>query len=192
MSASLSAFDILSFLISCFLPFSGNSDIKHYNFPIFVRCKYFLPSALTRFRYGYQFISWCINVFLGPLFWFISLNVAPSASMILCLLLFPPTGLGFLPCISWKILYTSVWVVAFASYQTSLHIHLFLTWNRIQIIPGHQFPIPALLPTFLILPCTTTLVCTLPPVVSFSLVGLNYQNHQSLFLGVHPFCIAQF
>ena len=36
MTSSLSAFDILSFLMSCLHPFSKNADIKQSNFPYFI------------------------------------------------------------------------------------------------------------------------------------------------------------
>ena len=98
MAAILSAFYISSFLISCLLPFSKQSDIKQSNFDLFfLRCTHCLSSALTGFKYGSPSVSWCMHEILCPFLWFVSLNISPSVSTVSLSVSFCPRRRRFPP-----------------------------------------------------------------------------------------------
>ena len=98
MAASFSAFlnivilDVFypSLLIKCWYK-------KIHFCPIFMRWTYLLPNAITGFRYSSPFVSWRMQKALCPLFWFKSLRVDPSASIIFSSVDLCPNWLRFPP-----------------------------------------------------------------------------------------------
>ena len=104
--------------------------------PIFLRFTFFSPSAITGFKYGQHFVHCACIIFCVCSSDSSFSMFLPLHPLFLRLLIFAPTGAGLLLCISWRIIYPSVWIVAFASYQTSLRITISLTRSIMQFVPS--------------------------------------------------------
>ena len=119
------------YLYIVFSPSQKNSDTKQSNFSLFfLRCTNCLPIALTRFKYGSSFVSWYMHEFCVRYSDSSFSVLLPLHPWFICPFFFSPNGAGFLPCIYSKKLYSSSWIVAFDSDQTSFRITLFLTVSR--------------------------------------------------------------